>query len=409
MMSLSMLWGLVNGIQIIAYFMLLNLAIPANVLLVKEVLYEIATFDLIPLDFVTDFLDNHIGEYDNNRNVTLGAQALQSGFDRTNPIVNMILPLMIVLTTMAVLLILKIFSRCHTKIHKLYLSVKKKVFWNHFIRLFIEEYMLICLACLIKLYAFDLSNFYEVLNSIFALFLFILTIVFPILVLLFLLKQYKAGNLSKDHHQHDQFRQKWGSLVLDLQIREKESLFFTTTFMARRWIVALIIVALVQMSWAQIQLTVFLNTLAMIYQGQFRPYVLPGYNKLQLMNEAVIIVCSYYLFLYTDYLPHIEVRYAVGWFNIFTIALAVLLNFVYLVKSNIRDFIFGIKKQKRKVIHRRNALVLQVKQLQRLHTWYQSEKYKIEEEKSIESDDSEIFSRQGPPGLASLRDNPPLT
>ena len=53
--------------------MLLNLAIPANVLLVKEVLYEIATFDLIPLDFVTDFLDNHIGEYDNNRNVTLGA------------------------------------------------------------------------------------------------------------------------------------------------------------------------------------------------------------------------------------------------------------------------------------------------------------------------------------------------
>ena len=101
--------------------MLLNLAIPANVLLVKEVLYEIATFDLIPLDFVTDFLDNHIGEYDNNRNVTLGAQALQSGFDRTNPIVNMILPLMIVLSTMAVLLILKIFSRCHIKIHTLYL------------------------------------------------------------------------------------------------------------------------------------------------------------------------------------------------------------------------------------------------------------------------------------------------
>ena len=112
--------------------------------------------------------------------------------------------------------------------------------------------MLICLACLIKLYAFDLSNFYEVLNSIFALFLFIMTIVIPILVLLFLLKQYKAGNLSKDHDKHDQFRQKWGSLVLDLKIREKESLFFTTTFMARRWIVALIIVALVQMSWAQI-------------------------------------------------------------------------------------------------------------------------------------------------------------
>ena len=73
MMSLSMLWGMINGFQVVAYFMLLNIAIPANVLLVKEILYEVATFDLIPLEFVTDGLDSLLGEYDNNRNVSLGA------------------------------------------------------------------------------------------------------------------------------------------------------------------------------------------------------------------------------------------------------------------------------------------------------------------------------------------------
>ena len=116
MMSLSMLWGLVNGIQIIAYFMLLNLAMPANVIVVYEILYELATFDLIPLDFVTDFLDEQVGEYDNNRNVTLGAQALSTGFDRTNPIVNMIIPIVTIFVTVAVVLLLKILSYCHWKV-----------------------------------------------------------------------------------------------------------------------------------------------------------------------------------------------------------------------------------------------------------------------------------------------------
>ena len=57
MFSLSMLWGLVNGLQIVAYLMLLNVPMTANVLVVDEMFYEIATFDLIPLDFFEDFLD----------------------------------------------------------------------------------------------------------------------------------------------------------------------------------------------------------------------------------------------------------------------------------------------------------------------------------------------------------------
>ena len=74
-MSLSMLWGLIHGVQIVAYFMLLNLPIPANILMVEEILYEVATFDLVPLDFVIDFLDSQIGDLDNNKKVTLGEQA----------------------------------------------------------------------------------------------------------------------------------------------------------------------------------------------------------------------------------------------------------------------------------------------------------------------------------------------
>ena len=57
LISLSMLWGLINGIQIMAYLMLFNLSLPANLLTVLEVLYEVANFDLIPLDYITDFIE----------------------------------------------------------------------------------------------------------------------------------------------------------------------------------------------------------------------------------------------------------------------------------------------------------------------------------------------------------------
>ena len=55
MFSLSMLWGLVNGLMIIAYWPLLNILIPSNVLIVDQIFYTIATFDLIPMDWFKDW------------------------------------------------------------------------------------------------------------------------------------------------------------------------------------------------------------------------------------------------------------------------------------------------------------------------------------------------------------------
>ena len=50
--SLSLLWGLINGLQIVTFLLFFNIPIPANVLIVNEVLYEVANFDLIPLDWL---------------------------------------------------------------------------------------------------------------------------------------------------------------------------------------------------------------------------------------------------------------------------------------------------------------------------------------------------------------------
>ena len=49
MFSLNSLWGMVNSLSLISFFILMNQLIPAHVMIVLEMFYEAATFDLLPL------------------------------------------------------------------------------------------------------------------------------------------------------------------------------------------------------------------------------------------------------------------------------------------------------------------------------------------------------------------------
>ena len=48
--SLSLLWGLIHAMQIVAHFPLLNIKIPQNALILYNVLFEMANFDIIPTE-----------------------------------------------------------------------------------------------------------------------------------------------------------------------------------------------------------------------------------------------------------------------------------------------------------------------------------------------------------------------
>ena len=93
------------------------------------------------------------------------------------------------------------------------MKIKKKAFYSWFIRILEEEYITITLACLIKIYALDYSNLYESVSSTFAISMLLMTIAFPIFSSIFLLKKHKQDWSIMNH---ETFRQKWGSLTLDL-------------------------------------------------------------------------------------------------------------------------------------------------------------------------------------------------
>ena len=196
MMSLSMLWGLIHGIQVVAYLMLFNIPIPGNVLDITTVLYELATFDLIPEEWLPlgDIIDGLVGKWDNNKDVYLSAQAKESGYDRTNPIANLIWPIFMVACASVVVIFLKGLSMCSTRLKIGYDTVKDKLRWNACMRLFNEEYLTLSLACMIKVAALDFSNWYEAFSSVFAILLLLVAIVSPFVVTKWLWKMHAKGH-----------------------------------------------------------------------------------------------------------------------------------------------------------------------------------------------------------------------
>ena len=60
--SLTLLWGLINSLQIVVHFPLLVIKYPENAQIASDMLYQMASLSLIPEDFKNDVLTSIFGE-----------------------------------------------------------------------------------------------------------------------------------------------------------------------------------------------------------------------------------------------------------------------------------------------------------------------------------------------------------
>ena len=85
--SMSLLWGLLHSMQIVAHFPLINIAMPANADAMFQVLIEITTFGIIPTE---DFLENIQNDVGLDGDSFIMTENFESyGFDSTGPIRNL--------------------------------------------------------------------------------------------------------------------------------------------------------------------------------------------------------------------------------------------------------------------------------------------------------------------------------
>ena len=74
--------------------------------------------------------------------------------------------------------------------------MKKKIFWNAFLRYSLEVYLEVSIAYTIKLYALNFSGATESAISIMSITIFIALLIYIVLIAGFLLKKFKTPHIS---------------------------------------------------------------------------------------------------------------------------------------------------------------------------------------------------------------------
>ena len=64
--TINMVWGFINSLQIIAHIPLLTIIMPGNASIIYDLLYKIATFDLIEMDSILEKLEGTLQDVDNS-------------------------------------------------------------------------------------------------------------------------------------------------------------------------------------------------------------------------------------------------------------------------------------------------------------------------------------------------------
>ena len=58
---MNLLWGMIHNLEVVSPYFLLSLNLPANAAMMYTMMYDIANFDMIPTDLISDPLYEWIG------------------------------------------------------------------------------------------------------------------------------------------------------------------------------------------------------------------------------------------------------------------------------------------------------------------------------------------------------------
>ena len=84
---------------------------------------------------------------------------------------------------------------------------------------------------------------------------------------------------------------------------------------------------------------IFKTSLILIYNGYFRPFVLPFINNLDFINEALTLICSYSLCMFSAFVPEARSRHICGWQLVGLVGFMIAINLAIIIFTTIKSSI----------------------------------------------------------------------
>lgn len=183
-------------------------------------------------------------------------------------------------------------------------------FWNGILRFYIETFFDLVLAAALNVYTadWDSGNSSEKFSNYMSAIVLILSAVIFLICLIYF-------SYNFDAFKYDDFKM---STVLDgtrhnTTERREYAFSWVTYFIFRRLAFVYSVIFWVDFLWAQIALQIMVSVYAVIYLFYFWPLETPFANLMEVFNECTIVMLSYCLMCFTQWVPEVETRHRIGW------------------------------------------------------------------------------------------------
>ena len=151
--SISFVWGLINSLQILSYFPLINLAMPANAHLFFQIIVHIANFEIVDqIDDVVDIFEDETGLIE-DKEFILSDSFEDFGYTTTDIIENLSVIFLVFLLLLAAplcfLILYGLLGWCRG-CKKCLAATAGAIFMNSYIRFLLESYLELCLSSMLR-------------------------------------------------------------------------------------------------------------------------------------------------------------------------------------------------------------------------------------------------------------------
>jgi len=231
--SLSLLWGMINSLQIVIHFPLTSVVYPANAKQFYSYFITIATFDMLPAETINAI----IFQFSEEEAVSDNFEEL--GYERRNFIWNLgtlyyLFPMFVLV--LVVLILLRMLGACGLqRPQKWYMQLRDSLFWNFLLQTTMESYLEMHLSSTVNLTSLVWSsNSGDWLAAVTAILTAIVLNLLPFVLVAYL--YYNFARLPDE-----QFKKRFGVTYTGLKTDQKSSLLRPFLFLLRRMLFSLLV------------------------------------------------------------------------------------------------------------------------------------------------------------------------
>lgn len=166
----------------------------------------------------------------------------------------------------------------------------------------------LCIVCFINLKSSNISmeNLHENVSVLFSVVMLTVIVVFPLYMIYFVCKT-SEYDLENDEELWD----RKGTMYENLKWRDKVGLTYNIVFFYRRFMMGVILVFMIDLSWIQIYSNFVISIAYIMYVGNTKPWVVRFSNRLELFNEFTNLITCYHMMLFSEIYQNYEVRYSI--------------------------------------------------------------------------------------------------